>query len=275
MSPTDWCWAGTDRQRLQERVPRIDHLPEWRSTVAALARTRPQSILLACMPKSGSSFLAATLAQAAGYPLYQFVYTYDRNEQDLYLPALVGALGLSSPTVTQQHVRATGSNLDLMQLFNLRAVLLIRNLFDALVSLRDHILTEGARIPMAYIPDSSVADSPETLLDAVVDLAGPWYVGFYAAWACALREGWRAHQVRYEELTADPIATVCRILEYCEVPREPREVAEALDHARKLQTRFNKGIRGRGDQLLSAAQKERLVRLTRHYRDVDFSAILS
>src|SRR6187551_3281662 len=153
MSTGEWKWDGTDRESLQQRVPRIDHLPEWRPTVNALARSRPPSILLACMPKSGSSFLSAALAQAAGYPLYQFVYTYDRNEQDLYLPALVSGLGLPSPTVTQQHVRATGSNLDLTQVFNLRVVLLVRNLFDALVSLRDHILNEGAPQPMAYIPD--------------------------------------------------------------------------------------------------------------------------
>ena len=46
-------------------------------------------LLVACMPKSGSTFSSTALAYATGFSLETLGWGYDQNEQDLYPPALV------------------------------------------------------------------------------------------------------------------------------------------------------------------------------------------
>ena len=252
----------------------VEFVPDWRAAVQVLARSRPPSLLLACMPKSGSTFFAAVLSAAAGYPQRGLVAVYDRNEQDLYLPALVGGLLAPSPFVTQQHVRATGPNLDLVGLFGLRPVVLVRNLFDALVSLHDHFMTEDVRAPSAYVPDTFRAAAPAERLDFVVDVAAPWYVGFYASWWEARRAGVETHWVRYEDMVADPERAAADALAFGRVAGGPWDLAAAVAAARSGPTRFNKGVAGRGKTVLSDGQRERVLRLTGHYPGVDFSPVL-
>ena len=135
----------------------MEHFPE-RNTIKICeeslkksARAYPPSILIACMPRSGSTYLSNLLAAVTGYPRHPLVYTFYRNEQDLYLPALMKALTI--PTVTQQHLRATGPTLELIDIFNLRPIVLVRNLFDVVVSYFDHLHQESLLVPAAYFPD--------------------------------------------------------------------------------------------------------------------------
>ncbi len=234
-------------------------------------RRRKPSILLACMPKSGSTYLTTLISLAAGYPPYSFVYAYDRNEQDLYLPALLHDLAALAPTVTHQHVRATGPNLELIQAFRLRTIVLVRNLFDAAVSLHDHFLQEDVKAPCAYIPADFARRSLKQRLDLIVDLAIPWYLGFYASWfEVRQKRAWPAHWVSYGDLLAKPEETLAGILAFCEAT-PARPLAEVFRESRARNTRFNQGVEGRGEQMLDDGQKDRIRRLAAHYPTVDFS----
>ena len=110
-------------------------------------------LFVACMPKSGSTFMAHTLSELTGYRYVNLAYAYERNEQTLYLPKLIDSYSFGS--VTHLHVRATESTIDLMKMFSIRPVILVRNIFDIVVSVRDHMFQEGFEIHTFYI-DSEV-----------------------------------------------------------------------------------------------------------------------
>lgn len=254
--------------KLPGREGVLPHADELR----AAARKRKPVVLVACMPKSGSTFLANAIAAATGYPLHSLVYAYFRNAQDLYLPALLRTLAV--PTVTQQHVVATRPNLELIDLFHLKTVVLVRNIFDVVVSLRDHCLREGVETPAGVIDDAFPHLPKSEQYDLLIDVAAPWYFGFYASWFRASQNGgcdplW----LTYETLFAEPLPILHKLLEFCEAPQSVDAVRAALEKAREAGSRFNKGVTGRGTDELSAGQKERLAGLARRHPTTDFSLI--
>ena len=100
-----------------------------------------ETLFVAAVPKSASSFLLQALAAVTGYPIRRLTYGSERQEQDLYFPRLVDAYGRS--TVTRHHTRATGPNLELMKTFRIRPVIVVRNFLDVVPSILDHLYKEG------------------------------------------------------------------------------------------------------------------------------------
>ncbi|MDJ0949224.1 MAG: hypothetical protein QNJ94_09900 [Alphaproteobacteria bacterium] len=237
-------------------------------------RRRGRTVFITAMPKSASTFLVATLAEVTGFLQHFLGYDF-LNEQDLYLPRLIDAYDMD--VVAHQHTRATPKNLELMQNFAIRPVVLTRPLPDIAVSLLDHIHRES-RITSVFHPGPDFgALSRDRQLDAVVDLAMPWFVQFYAGW----REATEAGAVEilfldYAELVGAPEETVARVLAFHELPAPPEaEIAEAVARVQGGgRARFNKGVTGRGAAGLSPAQHDRLAALVRHYPAVDFGPVL-
>jgi hypothetical protein len=257
---------------LVELFPDRTTFAQYAQTVRDVSAPRRGSILVACFPKSGSTFLTTALAEATGYPLYPFVYACDRNEQDLYLPALLKASG--TPTVTQQHVRASAPNLELARAFHLSTIVLVRDLGDALVSVLDHLRREDTAAPMAYIDQRFFELDEPARVDMLVDLVAPWYVNFYVSWHEAERA--RAAPMaflRYEDMIADPPAAIARVLDFAGSPRSRADVERAVTAAMGKNVRFNKGVSGRGREVLSDAHRARLARLASYYPGVDFTRI--
>ncbi len=230
------------------------------------------SILIACMPKSGSTFLTTVLKDLTGFTNYPLVYTYSQNEQDIYLPRLIDAY--TKNTVTQQHVRATVPNKYLMQLFDIKPVILTRNLFDIVVSYYDHIHNESLEVPAFYINDHFFKLSQSEKIDLIINMAMPWYFSFYSSWYDVSQKNeidvlW----VSYEELISDRIKTVNKVMNFYNIPTSNQEILNILEASAKKQTRKNVGVFGRGEYMLSEVQKERIRSYKNHYPWVDFSVL--
>ena len=128
--------------------------------------------MIAAMPKTGSTFLSHTIGKVLGYKHSYFASAYHNIEQELYRPRIVDAYGRG--TVVQQHVRANSPNIELLKRYGIKPTVLVRNIFDILASLRDHLNRERlddipsairtGRIPRAC-PRSgnSTSLSPSTL----------------------------------------------------------------------------------------------------------------
>jgi hypothetical protein len=232
-------------------------------------------IFLACMPKSGSTFLARAIEDVTGFPHTRLCYAHERNEQELYLPKLVDTYTKS--IVTQQHIKATGPNLNLFVRFGIRPVIVTRNLFDVIVSIRDYLCNEGVfGFPSLYATDHFLTIPEEEQFDFLITFAAPWYFNFYASWYDAAHDGqidtlW----LTYEELTADWVDGIERVLAFYGQQSSHDEVVAAV---RRMQgdpekSRLNKGVAGRGMELLSAAQRDRLATMAAFYPWVDFGPI--
>jgi Sulfotransferase domain len=229
-------------------------------------------IFIACVPKSASTFLKNLLGSVTGYRDLFTVYAARQTEHEIYLPTLRESAHLD--TVTQQHCRASDANIHLMQAFGIRPVVLVRNIFDSVMSLLD-FYNQGA-----FKTSYSRADWPRldeaTKIDLLIENVIPWYFQFVASWDLAEKQKRiEMHWLTYEELTANKPASVLKVLEFYGLGASRRGVEERIREIEsgKRQNRFNKGISGRGKLGLSDRQKEQIRRATRFYPSTDFGRI--
>lgn len=241
-----------------------------------LTSRREPYVFLAAMPKSASTFLHRVLVELTGFETAYFASHYRNIEQELYLPRLIDAYNV--PTVTQQHVRANRINLELLSEFGIRPIVLMRDVFDVLVSMRDHLIRERIdNLPSLYVLEDFSDYDESAQLDFVVAHMAPWLISFYVSWLAARSQSAiDALWLSYDEVTRDSPAALRRIMEFYGLDKEPDDIARALDRVkdrRKSEIRVNKGVSGRGRQLLADSQKARVREIARTYRGIDFSEI--
>lgn len=229
-------------------------------------------VFVACAPKSGSTFLKNLLLGVTGFRDMFSTWAALQNEQELDLPQLVHLA--AENTVTQQHCRATEGNIQLMQAFGIRPVVLVRNIFDTAMSLRDFY--DGGFIYSTFFErEYWVELTPEEKIDLLIDHVLPWYMQFLASWQRVAREGrLEVFWLTYEELTADPPAALSRVLGFYGLQAKPEDMQRVVSTrgGDRRGNRFNQGVSGRGEAGLSASQKARILALARHFPQTDFSA---
>lgn len=148
--------------------------------------------------------------------------------------------------VAQHHVRASDWTLDMCRDYRLTPIVLIRNLLDVVVSLRDHVRKEGHVSPMFFIEPHHLALEDAHLELMIARLAVPWYLNFYLSW----RRAPDTLAIRYENLVRTPVAVVSDILAFsgAQIPRET--VAAAVESVlSRGKSRLNVGVSGRGASL--------------------------
>ena len=229
-------------------------------------------IFIACVPKSASTFLKNVLVNVTGYRDLFTVYAAGQTEHEIYLPTIRESAHLN--TVTQQHCRASDANIHLMQAFGIRPVVLVRNIFDSVMSLLD-FYDKGAFQTSYYRADWQGLDR-ETRIDLLIENVIPWYFQFVASWDLAERQKrLQVHWLSYEALVADKPATVLAVLKFhgLGAAREGVEQRIRETESNKGKIRFNKGLTGRGASGLEEHQKDQIRRLARYYPSTDFARI--
>ncbi len=230
-------------------------------------------LFIACVPKSASTFLKNLLVNMTGYRDLFSVYAAGQSEHELYLPSIRDNAHLN--TVTQQHCRAADANVHIMQGFGIRPIVLVRNIFDSVMSLLDFYNIQGAFQNSYFRADFQSLDD-ETKVDLLIDNVIPWYFQFVASWDLVERQ--RRLEIKwlsYEELIGDKTAAVTDVLRFYGLGAAPKaietKIKETESEGRKI--RFNKGVSGRGKTGLTDEQKERIRRLSKYYPTTDFGRI--
>jgi hypothetical protein len=229
-------------------------------------------IFIACVPKSASTFLKNLLLRVTGYRDLFVVYAAGQTEHEIYLPTLCEYA--DSNTVTQQHCRASDANVHLMQAFGIRPVVLVRNIFDSVISLLD-FYNGGAFKSSYYRADWHTLDE-ETKIDLLIENVIPWYFQFFSSWALAEnQQRLEVHWLSYEELIADKCTAVLNILGFYGLGARRRAVEQCIGEveSNSRKNRFNKGVAGRGKSGLSERQKDQVRRLARYFPSTDFGRI--
>jgi sulfotransferase family protein len=229
-------------------------------------------IFIACVPKTASTFLKNLLVNITGYRDLFTVYAAGQSEHEIYLPTLRDSAHLD--TVTQQHCRASDANIHLMQGFGIRPVVLVRNIFDSVMSLLD-FYNKGAFRTSYFRADWPRLDE-ETKLDLIIENVIPWYFQFVASWDLAEKQKrLEMYWLTYEELIGDKASSVLKVLGFYGLGASRRGMEKRIREIEsdELKNRFNKGVSGRGKSGLSERQKEQIRRLTRYYPSTDFARI--
>lgn len=230
-------------------------------------------LLITSMPKTGSTFLLDLLSSAFNLRRLTLIGAH-RSEHNLdWLAAVYGS---RFSTVSRVHSRATYENMQLISKYSIRTVVLVRNIFDVVVSLRDHLERESLVTPMTYFDSNLLTMSIEEQLDAIIDLFVPWNLSFYASWyemaGCVnIDPIW----ITYESLSMDKHKTILDIASHFSIDVSTEKVNNTVKSSqrKKKSLRFNKGISGRGKDILTQQQIQRVKNFANHYPSIDFSLI--
>lgn len=210
-------------------------------------------IVIASFPKSASTYLNNILVEATGFRSYLLNTAGHDNERNID-PASI-PMFLALDTVSQEHMRATRPNVAWLQRLQVRPVVLVRNLFDALLSSRDFAMQGHLIGPNAHVPQDFVGWSIDQQLWFMARMAAPWYLNFFASWQDAHRD-LPTLWISYDDVVLHTARTVARIAEHTGIPIDADRTARAVAIANLRQARFNCGLSGRGVEAFSAAQRQ-------------------
>ncbi len=229
-------------------------------------------IVIACSPKSASSFFSELLVRVTGFHRYFLVPVGEDHERQIDRRS--APMFLATDTVSQEHLKANRPDIELLKRMCVRPVVLVRDIFDSIVSLRDQIVSEPyGPWPMAFWPEQFMQWSKGDQLWFLVRMVTPWYLSFYASW----REA--EHSIDVLWLTYDDVVdrtheAVVRVLRHCEIKLADPRIDDAVAALDPAEARFNKGIAGRGRDELNEGQCHAIHQLAALYQgEYDFSPI--
>lgn len=268
------AWAIRPVYALAVRLLGLHNPRRTTRNIGLLADCKRTRLLIACLPKSGSTFSSRLLERLTGYKPTAMVYAYERSEQEFYWPKFVLSYG-DDALYIQQHLRCTESTLAAIKSLNITTIVQTRNIYDVVVSLRDHLASGDFDASMAYVDERFLKMSFEAQIDFIIDLMIPWYINFLVSWQEACRQGLNVFWLRYEKLVSNPQDLLTDLANFAGHPEwvAGGKVQLALQNTREVQTRFNKGVVGRGIDCLKPHQKDRIRRLANHYPDTDFRLV--
>jgi len=228
---------------------------------------------LVAAPKSGSTWLSVMLEILLGWRKVPLWRGSDRREQEPDARELLRfpRENIFSP---HQHCRASESTVELINQFRIKSIIQVRNIYDSVISFREHCLNEGLLFSMAYIDQEFLGYDNERQLQFIIDMILPWYFSFYVSWCQA--EGLTAENkllVNYDELLRDTQGTLGKILEYLGESRSPAEIERAMAQAKRKDTVKNKAVIGRGNIMLNELHKAKIRELRQYYSHIDFSSV--
>jgi|SRR5690606_38610344 len=233
---------------------------------AIMSRVLPPQqphIVIACMPKTASTFLATALAELPGMRQATLVPAWEQREQEL-CPIQLSRYNRRK-YVAQCHLRHSRATEFYGAKYGVTFAVLIRNLADCAISLRDHLRADPEPVPYAWFGEAQKKLPDDEFEEAIVRLALPWYINFYAGWRSA---GIGAFY-DYDDLTADTAGVMRDILARANAPVGDEAIAAALGRASaNTRTRFNVGRVGRGTGL-SPRGKEALARMLDFYPEFE------
>lgn len=202
-------------------------------------------MLVACHPKSGSTFLSTAIAYALGTRTSGLVPGWGRREQELDAALVRYTLKqriYKNGFVAHHHVRYSEATAKILADYDIKPVVMIRDLFDIVASIRDHARTEAHDGPCAYFTKRHLELPDEQFELVIATLMIPWYINFYMSWRDCPNAVW----LTYEELTIAPPIAVWQLCEKLGWRIDAEDAASATGRARADGSRFNVGKSGRG-----------------------------
>lgn len=216
-------------------------------------------ILLACMPKSGSSSLSDLLARHRAVRISWLVPGWDIREQEIDFKILDQEISknLGSTFVAQTHVVFSETTRKIIAGNFLCPIVQTRNFPDAIISAADHHLVAGHPSERIILPEDFLNWEDDRRYDYMICFMLPWYLKFFKSW---LRyENFAAAWVRYEDFSRDNLATLRQVVAQLGLDPSDPSLQEKQDPGERLtRRRFNKGVSGRGRENLTARQWQRI-----------------
>jgi hypothetical protein len=247
---------------------------EPRTHLLRLGKKRP-CVILAFPPKAAGTYFRTAIIVAVNGQLVRVVHAHGGRDATPYLPTFVAyfAGGISARTlVSHIHMQALPANINFLEMFGIRPIVMKRSIPDMLASYWDMLMKDPAAMLDGLncrIPENFRHFSHEKKADFLIDILGPWYASYFATWMEYAQDDPSAVCVlTYREFCEDPAGTLQRAVAHVGLPRSHEECSKALDKVweRRDQFRFNKGqTEGRSGGYFSPDHIARLGRMLDFY----------
>ncbi|MCB0747873.1 MAG: sulfotransferase domain-containing protein, partial [Ignavibacteriae bacterium] len=173
------------------------------------ARNRNSKIvLISSVPKTGSTYLSKLLAKSLGFKYSSLVSNFNQIEHDLYEPGIIDNFGKG--IIAHQHMRAADVNVEFILKYKIPTIVLIRNIYDTIVSIYDHTHNETFLWPMCHLNSQFFTKTTEEKYDIIIDSFTPWILNFYNSWQDFATQG-QAIIIKYESLINNKANTLKEI----------------------------------------------------------------
>jgi hypothetical protein len=273
---------------------------QWLSHVsdarAAAANARTPRIIVSAPMKSGSTFISDSIGKAFNLPKVSMMmllarpYDYapfgaGNRPHEIDEMALIAACLNGIGFVSHHHMLCSPFLAKQAELYNLKFVLLKRNIFDCILSLDDFCFKNISQMKdpaAAYIrtqlPTGFVAMEQEERIHHLLNRFLGVYVHYHVSWKFFAARGLiQPFWISYEdELLVDKEGLTARLCEWLGRPESDTTLLfEQLARDKDLGgVNFNKGVAGRG-AVIQGANRQRVVDAFNAFKDIaDWSEIL-
>ena len=198
-------------------------------------------IFIACLPKSGSTFLANTLVNITEFKFKQYQPHRSLTEHDIRVDYFLSSINKN--TLTQLHSRPNENNYNIFKNYNIKVVFLYRNITDSLISIRNHILNESNQWFMFTAAKDFDQWPIEKQFDFLIDLVVPWYINFLISWEKEIIKGdIDILKIDYDDFNKDNFTTIKSILNFYKLSKFEDKIDRnvQLSLKEKEKYRYNK-----------------------------------
>jgi hypothetical protein len=238
-----------------------------------ISKTRKHVFIIAA-PKSGSSWASCIFSNLLKWKEAMLTHNGGRREQEIDIRKLVTVTSRENLFSKHQHCRRSKGTLENIRRARIKPIIQVRDIYDTVISLRDHMTKEDVVMPMAYMDKGWHNMSLVMQTEFIIDMIIPWYFNFYAGWVTSdLVQNNRAYILTYEKLESDPVKAVYDCCEWIGESVTSLDIVKAVEMAKTKKNRKNVGVVGRGHRLLTPKQREKILKMSLYYPDIDFSLI--
>lgn len=256
----------------QNRRPASDLL-EYRYKAANMAGRK---IAVLSMPKSGSSFIQSSIKNALRLRFADLTSsTLDGNSSLLGINGrhqeldefaiILNSIDSGGSWVSQTHTPYTPYLGSLLQFYRIKPIVIVRNIFDSIVSMDDMMTARGRPLIWRFDPPFALPNHYQSLdisdrLRLLCRHYGHWLVDFNVSWLRARRqEKLEALWLRFEDHVTSPHLLAASLIAYFTLDEgEASAVKHYCRSPNKSESRFNIGKIGRGT-IIPTDAKEYLV----------------
>lgn len=261
----------------------------------AAANTSTPRIVVSAPMKSGSTFISETIAAVFGVPKISLMMLLARpydyallgaatHAHEVDELALLNACLVPTGFVAHHHMLCTPFLARQAELYNMKFILLKRNIFDCIISLDDFCMkhVQGLAGPQRYLqmqlPSGWAERDFDDRVRQLLDRFLPSYVHYHVSWrllggAGAVSPLWISYE---DELLGDKSRLAERLCEWLgRGAADISALATALKRDKGLEgMHFNKGVAGRG-AVIQGANRQRVNDTFNDFKDLaDWSEIL-
>lgn len=178
-----------------------------------LKENKPR-IFIAAMPKSAGTFLSKNISKIINTNYLHVGDVQGRCEFDIYVPNFLDEF-LMKGGVVHQHINATKGNVEYLNKFNIKPVVVIRDLKEVLYSMHRHIVKYRNVWPNFIYPVNFFSWNYSNQLDFIIDYVMPGIIEFKVSWENAIDAAQvQVLRTNYKSIVSDPENVIKKILDW-------------------------------------------------------------